>query len=146
MLRFTPDSAVGKLQAAADGRCAIGIFHSIRRTETIECAASDLERVYLSPQTRVYVRDDERMRVGRVTDYLQQENGLVTFEIRFPNGRQSDVSEIDLFVRPWNAPEDPAEILAAGGAESQFLHDRRQTALAPLGVLTSAAQGLTALL
>ncbi|HPB23860.1 MAG TPA: hypothetical protein PLL48_16215, partial [Novosphingobium sp.] len=55
-------------------------------------------------------------------------------------------SAIDLFVRPWNAPEDPAEMLAAGAAESQYLHDRRQAALTPLRSLTSAAQGLTSLL
>lgn len=138
---------VGKLEAAADGRCSISIFHSLNRTETIECAVSEIERAYLSPQTRAYVLDGERMRVGRIRDYyLHHENGLVTYEVRFPNGKQRDVSERDLFVRPWNVPEDPAEILAVGGAESQFLHDRRQAALSPLRRLTSAAQGLTALL
>lgn len=86
------------------------------------------------------------MRVGRISDYLQHENGLITYEVRFPNGKQKDFSEVDLFVRPWNAPEDPAEMLAAGAAESQYLHDRRQAALTPLRTLTSAAQGLTALL
>jgi ATP-dependent helicase HepA len=49
-------------------------------------------------------------------------------------------------VRPWNAPDDPAEILAAGGAESQFLYDRRQAAIAPLAALRSAAQGISALI
>jgi ATP-dependent helicase HepA len=137
---------VGKLEAAADGRCTISVFHSIRRTQTIECATSEVERAYLSPQTRVYVLEGERMRVGRVSDYLLHENGFVTYEVRFPNGKQKDFSEIDLFVRPWNAPEDPAEMLAAGGAESQFLHDRRQAAMSPLRALTSAAQGLTSLL
>ena len=137
---------IGKLEAAVDGRCSINIFYSVQRTQAIECALSELRRAYLSPQTRAYVHDDDRTRVGRVTGYLQQENGLITYELRFPNGKQRDVSEIDLFVRPWNAPEDPAEILAAGGAESQFLHDRRQTALELLGSLTSAAQGLTSLL
>ncbi|WP_322997428.1 protein DpdE [Castellaniella sp.] len=137
---------VGKLEAAADGRCSISVFHSFQRSETIECALSELERAYLSPQTRAYVLDEEQMRVGRVVDYLQQENGLVSYEVRFPNGKRKDFSEIDLFVRPWNAPEDPAEMLAAGGSESQYLHDRRQAALTPLRALTSAAQGLTALL
>lgn len=137
---------VGKLQSAADGRCTVSIFYSVQRSEDIECDVAEIERAFLSPQTRAYVLDGDRMRVGRISDYLQQENGLVTYEVRFPNGKQRDVSEIDLFVRPWSAPEDPAEILAAGGAESQFLHDRRQAALAPLRTLTSAAQGLTSLL
>ncbi|UZF90659.1 protein DpdE [Bosea sp. NBC_00550] len=138
---------VGKLEAAAEGRCTISVFHSLQRTQSIECAASEIERAFLSPQTRAYVRENDRMRVGRVTGYdLHHENGVVTYEVRFPNGKQRDVSEVDIFVRPWNAPEDPAEILALGGAESQFLHDRRQAALAPLRALTSAAQGLSSLL
>lgn len=137
---------VGKLQSAADGRCTVSIFYSIQRGEDIECDVSEVTRAFLSPQTRAYVLDEDRMRVGRISDYLQQENGLVTYEVRFPNGKQKDFSEVDLFVRPWNAPEDPAEMLAAGAAESQFLHDRRQAALTPLRALTSAAQGLTALL
>ncbi len=124
----------------------VAVFHSILRTDTVGLDLSDIGRAYLSPQTRVYVRQGDRFRVGRVTNYLMNENGLVDYEVRFPNGRQSDFSEVDLFVRPWRAPEDPAEILAAGGAESQFLHDRRQSAVRPLLALRSAAQGLTSLI
>ncbi len=146
LVELPGQKGVGKLQSAADGRCVISIFRSIQHSEEIECEIGAVARAYLSPQTRAYVLDDERLRVGRISDYLQQENGLVTYEVRFPNGKKMDFSEIDLFVRPWNAPEDPAEILAAGGAESQYLHDRRQAALTPLRSLTSAAQGLTSLL
>lgn len=137
---------VGKLESVADGRCSVSIFYSIQHSETEEFDVGDIGRAFLSPQTRAYVVDQDRMRVGRITDYLQGEDGLVTYEVRFPNGKQGDFSELDLFVRPWNAPEDPAEILAAGGAESQFLHDRRQAAIEPIRALTSAAQGLTAIL
>ena len=137
---------VGKLQSLADGRCVISVFHSIRRTETLNLNINDLERAYLSPQTRVYIREDQEVRIGRVTDYMLQENGLVHYEIRFPNSRRQDFSELDLFVRPWSVPEDPADILSAGGAESQFLHDRRQAAVLPLMSLRSAAQGLTSLI
>jgi ATP-dependent helicase HepA len=136
---------VGKLKSAADGRCTISVFYSILRGETTEMSLDDLTRAYLSPQTRVYVREGERFKVGRVTNYFAQSDGLIEYEIRFPNNRRSDVSELDLFVRPWNAPDDPAEILANGGAESQFLHDRRQSAVVPLLSLR-AAQGLTSLI
>lgn len=146
LVELPGQKGVGKLQSAADGRCVISIFRSIQHSEEIECEIGAVARAYLSPQTRAYVLDDERMRVGRISDYLQQENGLVTYEVRFPNGKKMDFSEIELFVRPWNAPEDPAEMLAAGAAESQYLHDRRQAALSPLRTLTSAAQGLTALI
>lgn len=137
---------LGKLESAVDGRCAVSIFYSIARTETVSFERHQVERAFLSPQTRVYVRDQGRMQVGRVTAYFRNESGLITYEVRFPNGKQNDYSEVDLFVRPWNAPEDPAEILAAGGAESQFLHDRRQAAVLPLLNLRSAAQGLTSIL
>lgn len=137
---------VGKLDSTTDGRCTVSIFHSMLCTESLDFAVNEIGRAYLSPQTRVYVRDGESIRVGRVTNYFKQDDGLVDYEVRFPNGRQNEFSEIDLFVRPWNAPEDPAEILAAGGAESQFLHDRRQSAIIPLLSLRSAAQGLTALI
>src|SRR5690349_18012396 len=146
LVELPGQKGVGKLHSAAEGRCVVSIFHSIQRSEDIECEVGAVVRAYLSPQTRAYVLDDERMRVGRISDYLQQENGLVTYEVRFPNGKQKDFSEIDLFVRPWNAPEDPAEMLAAVGAESQFLHDRRQTAVVPLLDLRSSAQGLTSIL
>ncbi|MEQ1899555.1 MAG: protein DpdE [Devosia sp.] len=137
---------IGKLESAADGRCVVSVFHSVLRTERLIVGLDEISRGYLSPQTRVYVRDGEGFQVGRVTDYLEHENGLLDYEVRFPNGRQRDVGELELFVRPWNAPEDPAEILATGGAESQYLHDRRQAALSPLLSLRSAAQGLTSLI
>ena len=120
---------VGKLQLTADDRCIVSIFYSIRHSEDVVYESGTVARAFLSPQTRAYVLDGDRMRVGRISDYFQGESGLIIYEVRFPNGKQKDFSEIDLFVRPWNAPEDPAEMLAAGAAESQFLHDRRQAAL-----------------
>jgi ATP-dependent helicase HepA len=137
---------VGKLRSANNNRCTVEIFYSIVHQDFCEFEASELERAYLSPQTRVYVRDGERFKVGRVTHYLRHDSGLVDYEVRFPNGRQADFSETDLFVRPWNAPGDPAEVLGAGGAESQFLHSRRQGATTRLLELRSACQGLTALI
>jgi ATP-dependent helicase HepA len=136
---------VGKLEAVKGDTCYVAVFRSIIRSETVQLPLADLSRAYLSPQTRVYVRDEERFRVGRVTDYLMNDNGLVDYEVRFPNGKRADFSEVSLFIRPWSAPDDPAEVLASGGAESQFLHDRRQAAVLPLVNLRGAAQGLTAL-
>lgn len=137
---------VGKLEAVVGGTCSVAVFRSIIRSEIVQFPVAALSRAYLSPQTRVYVRDDERFRVGRVTDFLIGQNGLVDYEVRFPNGRRADFSELSLFIRPWSAPDDPAEVLARGGAESQFLHDRRQAAVLPLLNLRAAAQGMTALI
>lgn len=146
LVELPRERGVGKLESVSDGRCSISAFHSILRTETVDLALSVLRRAFLSPQTRVYVKQDDKFQVGRITSYLKQDNGLIDYEVRFPNGRQEDFSELDIYVRLWNAPEDPAEIIAAGGGESQFLHDHRQSALLPLLKLRSAAQGLTSLL
>jgi ATP-dependent helicase HepA len=137
---------VGKIDAVHGDTCSIAVFRSIIRTEILQIPVAELGRAYLSPQTRVYVRDEDRFRVGRVTDFLLQENGLVDYEVRFPNNNRRDISELLLFIRPWSEPDDPAEVLASGGAESQYLHDRRQSAVLPLLKLRGAAQGMTALI
>ena len=139
-------SGVGKLDDVEDGICRVSVFRSVARSDTIEFPVEQLKQAYLSPQTRVYVREtEERFRVGRVSDFLTTDDGLVNYEVRFPNSQVGDYSEIQLFLRPWSAPDDPAEVLASGGAESQFLHDRRQIAITPLLNLRASAQGMTAL-
>jgi ATP-dependent helicase HepA len=146
MLVSLPEGrGVGKLEGVDGDTCSVAIFRSIIQSETVQFPVSDLTRAYLSPQTRVYVQDGERFRVGRVADFLTGDNGLIDYEVRFPNGKRADFSELKLFLRPWSAPDDPAEVLANGGAESQFLHDRRQAAMLPLLKLRGAAQGMTAL-
>jgi ATP-dependent helicase HepA len=136
---------VGKLERVDGDMCSVGVFRSIVRSDVMRLPVTAISRAYLSPQTRVYIREDGRFRVGRVADFLVSEKGLVEYEVRFPNGKRADFNELCLYIRPWSAPDDPAEILASGGAESQFLHDRRQAAQLPLLRLRSAAQGLTAL-
>lgn len=139
-------SGIGKLEDVSGNVWEVSVFYSIVRSEKKYYPAISLKRAYLSPQTRVYVVDEDRHRVGRVVDYLVGNNGLVTYEVRFPNGRTKDFIETHLFLRPWNAPDDPAEVLAVGGAESQFLHDARGPARRTLIELQGAAQGMSALL
>lgn len=148
MLVALPDGkGVGKLESIDDGLCAISVFYSIARSEMMKLPISALSRSYLSPQTRVYTLEGDRFKVGRITDYLgRDDSGLIDYEVRFPNGNRRDLCESALFLRPWSTPDDPAGVMANGGAESQFLHDRRQAAIRPLLKLRSAAQGLTALL
>lgn len=137
---------IGKLVSAYEGRCVVSVFFSVTRSEQIEIPQRDLKRGYLSRQTRVYVAAREGYRIGRVVRYDFRDDRLVEYEVRFPNGGTHNLEETALYVRPWNAPDDPAAILAAGGAESQFLHDRRQAAVAPLTAMRGAAQGMSALL
>ncbi|UWU92943.1 protein DpdE [Bradyrhizobium sp. CB1015] len=127
------------------GHCIVSVFRSITRSERLTVPLVQLKRGFLSRQTRVYVRTNEAFRLGRVTRYFRRDDGLIDYEVRFPNGSIADLSEVELHVRPWNAPDDPAEVLAAGGAESQFLHDRRHAAVEVLTKLRGASQGLSAL-
>ena len=148
MLVSLPDgSGVGKLQSVENKQGLVSIFYSIVRSENVRLPLAKLGRAYLSPQTRVYVSLDDRFKVGRVVDYWgRNDAGLIEYEIRFPNGNIAKLCESEIFLRPWRTPDDPSEVLANGGAESQFLHDRRQAALRPLLRMRSAAQGLTSLL
>lgn len=145
-LELPEGRGIGKLEGVNGDNCDVSVFYSIARSERASYQIKSLARAYLSPQTRVYVLDEDRYRVGRVSDFLIDDNGIVTYEVRFPNGNVKDYSEVYLFLRPWNAPDDPAEVLAMGGAESQFLHDARLPARRTLIELKSAAQGMTALL
>ncbi|MGJ4963323.1 protein DpdE [Bradyrhizobium sp. HKCCYLRH3061] len=138
-------SGIGKLVSESDGYCVVSVFRSITRSVRLTIPLDQLKRGFLSRQTRVYVRTSETFRLGRVTRYFRRDDGLIDYEVRFPNGSIADLSEVDLHVRPWNAPDDPAEVLAAGGAESQFLHDRRHAAVEVLTNLRGASQGLSAL-
>jgi ATP-dependent helicase HepA len=138
-------SGIGKLVSESSGYCVVSVFRSITRSERLTIPLDQLKRGFLSRQTRVYVRTSETFRLGRVTRYFRRDDGLIDYEVRFPNGSIADLSEVELHVRPWNAPDDPAEVLAAGGAESQFLHDRRHAAVEVLTNLRGAAQGLSAL-
>jgi ATP-dependent helicase HepA len=145
LVELSERSGIGKLVSHANGVCVVSVFRSINRSERVTVALDQLKRGYLSRQTRVYVRTNESFSLGRVTRYFRRDDGLIDYEVRFPNGGIADLSEIDLHVRPWNAPDDPAEVLAAGGAESQFLHDRRHAAVEVLTDLRGASQGLSAL-
>ena len=145
LVELSERSGIGKLVSHANGVCVVSVFRSINRSERVTVALDQLKRGYLSRQTRVYVRTNKSFSLGRVTRYFRRDDGLIDYEVRFPNGGIADLSEIDLHVRPWNAPDDPAEVLAAGGAESQFLHDRREAAVEVLTDLRGASQGLSAL-
>lgn len=145
LVKLPGDRGVGKVVSTDGENYTLSVFYSIVRSTNIQLPSAQVRRAYLSPQTRVYVRLADRYRIGRIVNYMLQDGGVVEYEVRFPNGKQADVSERDLYVRPWAAPEDPANVLAAGGAESQYLFDRREAATSALLQLRSASQGLTAL-
>ena len=137
----------GKLVDIVLERVVVEFFQSIREIETEVFPAVEVQRAFLYPQTRVYLRTHhgERWAMGRVRRYFVEDDGFVTYEIRLPNGVDRDVSERDLRVRSHGVAGDPAEVLSLGAAESQIWHDARWAAREALTSLRSASRGLEGL-
>ena len=83
--------------------------------------------------------------MGRIRDYLLEDDGSVTYEVRSPNHDDRDLPESSLRVRCSAYDGDPAEVLALGAAETQRWFDARWPARESLIALEAAAQGLTGL-
>ena len=130
---WTYDRALlGKLLELTEGRARVRIVHSAVHQEEREYDAAQLERAYLSPQTRVYLRDDERdaWSAGRVIDYDRSagdEN--LAYVVRSPGRDDVPVLESELEARCFAPTVDPTDALAGGGIESQYFSDRRLAAL-----------------
>lgn len=147
MLVELPDRrGLASVVAVDDDRCRVSLFHSIARVEPEEVPVSSLTRALIGPETRVYVSTNSGWLVGRIKDFDAAAHPFIEYVVRFPNGRTADIPENKLRVRVYEPHADPADVLANGGGESQFFHDRRWAALATSVRLRAAAQGLTAAL
>ncbi|WP_372784829.1 protein DpdE [Phenylobacterium sp.] len=137
---------VGLLLGRDDQHADVEFFHSTTRQERVRLPLQTVRRTYLPRQTRVYFRrSDDRWRMGRVRDFLLEDGGAVTYEVRAPNQDVSDIPESALRVRCFSNDGDPAEVLAFGAAETQRWADARWPARRALTNLRAAAQGLTGL-
>ena len=124
----------------------IEVFHSIERSDVENFPTDTLQRALAGPETRIYVKSGEAWRVGRIKNYDTATLPWIEYSVRFPNGIVGDVPESQMRVRVFEPHADPSDVLASGGGETQFLHDRRWAALASSIKLRSAAEGLTAAL
>lgn len=121
----------------------VEVFHSIDHSDVEHFPTEALRRALAGPETRIYTKMGENWRVGRIKNYDTATLPWIEYSVRFPNGVVGDVSESQMRVRVFEPHADPSDVLAIGGGESQFLHDRRWAALASSIGLRSAAQGLT---
>jgi len=136
----------GKIVSAGASFCDVRLFHSIDHQEVVQFPTEALDRAFLSPQTRVYVRLGHQWRAGRIKGFDPATAPWITYSVQFPNNQHAEYDELALDVRVFDPHADPSEILAHGGAETQFLHDRRWRAIESAITLRAAAQGQTALL
>lgn len=135
---------VGLLLSIQGDRGEVEFFHSATRSEHELVPSLRLERTFLSPQTRVYFRlSDDRWRIGRVRNFLLEDDGSVTYEVRLPNKQDIDVPEAALRVRARAGAWEPGEVLALGASETQRWFDARWPAREALIALRAAAQGLS---
>ena len=123
---------LGKLVGLRPGIAQVRIVHSAVNHEEREYDPRQLKRAFLSPQTRVYLRDDEResWSAGRVIDYDRAAgDGNLAYVVRLPGQEDTVVLESELEARCFAPTVDPTDALAAGGIESQYFGDRRLAAL-----------------
>jgi ATP-dependent helicase HepA len=142
---YVPDDRhIGKVVRLNQKNVEVSFFHSIAHRDKDVFKIDDCDRAYLQPQMRVFAKlPDGRWRPGRVKNYISQEDKSVDYEIQFPNHEYHDINERDLEVRCLRPIADPAEVLALGGAETQFFHDNRRLAHETLINLRAACQGLS---
>ena len=140
------DFGIGQISSIERDLCKVRLFKSVSDEVEVVYALSELASAYLSPQTRAYYRDQNGIwSVGRIVDYVLDDLKL-SYVVRFPNGRVLPLGEGDIRVRCVQPVDDPASVLAAGGMESQFFHDRRRAVMECLTSARSTGLGVTALL
>lgn len=139
---FGPARSMGSVGS----ECTIELFSSPWSRKSVVVRASTLKRLYLQEQTRVHLRRGTRWRVARVLVGHRTADGSYEYELQLPNRVRETLSERDLFVRCWLPADDPTEVLAGGGAETQFFYERRAKISQVLIDHRAACRGLAGLL
>ena len=137
---------IGKIIGIDGEKYQVSFFIDIKtRIEEI-FDITELELVFLSPQTRVYIKDDSgQWKIGRVKDYDDATNPEMDYLISFPNRIEDWYASEEIEVRCLLPTIDPTEVLSTSGGESQFLFDSRKNVQKWLIDLRSSSRGLTAL-
>ncbi len=139
MLVYAADEwGIGRAVARTGDDVVVRFFRSIARQTERTYAVHQLKRPWLTPQTRVYFQHQDRWYVGRVIGRDERE-----YEVQLPNHRAIYLNEDDFEVRCSQPLDDPTEVLAIGGSESQYLHDRRRRFLDAIVRLRAASRGMT---
>lgn len=145
-LKLPDDLGFGKLERLDGDTVHARLFHSVAEQESASFPVSSLRRAYLSKGTRVYVTQEGVAAVGRVAGFRRLDDGTMEYDIQYPNQVSLDHRETDLDVRCWRCRGNPADILSAGAAETQWLHDRRLAATQRVFRMLASVDGITSLL
>ncbi|MGY1680614.1 protein DpdE [Geodermatophilus sp. SYSU D01176] len=118
-------AGIARIGEVADGRARLDLFESVAQpvAESRWVPMTEVRRVRLSPQTRVFFQDGwGRWRAGRVLG-----GGPDLYHVRLPNSDVDfQVSEDRLRVRWDRPPQDPLQVLLAGANETPRYRDARE--------------------
>jgi len=118
---------IGKVIRIDETYADIRFFLNITKQVTETYLIEELQIVYLNPQTRIYVKDEDgRWNIGRVKDYDDAVNPAMDYLVRFPNNKEAWYASDKLEVRCLLPTTDPTEVLSTSGGESQYLYDSRR--------------------
>lgn len=126
---FHAAPGIGRVASLDDGSASVEFFESVAEPKVgvVEVATSQLSRVQLERETRVFVKDDDGMwHAGRISDGGVNSDGQAAYWVRFPNSSQDVIIPGKRIRVRWDKPpRDPLAILIAGGNESPRFRDSR---------------------
>lgn len=137
---------IGKVIGINENECKVSFFLDIKKQIIETYDINELQLVFLSPQTRVYIKNENgKWKIGRIKDYDDAINPTMDYLVQFPNHKEEWFASEELEVRCLLPFNDPTEVLSTSGGESQFLNDSRKKVLEWLINLRASSRGLTAL-
>lgn len=126
---FKGAPGIGRVASVDDSTVTVEFFESVAEPSVgaVTLPASTLRRVPLPRQTRVFFRDGNgTWLAARVIADTADAQGRLFYYVRLPNSDQDvRVPGDRLFVRWDKPPQDPLQILLAGGNETPRFRDAR---------------------
>ncbi len=126
LVTFPSAPGIGRVAELHGSKARIEFFESAGEPVAGEewRDASEVRRVLLGKQTRVYFKDGRgRWRAGRV---VGGDEAMAVYYVRVPNQRWDvDVAESRLRVRWDKAPQNPLQVLLSGAHETPRFRDAR---------------------
>lgn len=135
---------VGKVLAVHGGDGDIAFFHYPGKEDIRRYPLEQIERVVLSPETRVFYPQDDGWSVGRITDCLSGKT--LRYTVKFPNKKEDDVLEDELYVPCMSAQHSPVDLMANRCMQTQFFYDSRMAFMKNMIELRNKCQGLSGVL
>lgn len=122
---FTGAPGIGRIGETQGAEVRVDFFESAAEpcAESVWKRASDVRRVLLEEETRVFFQDGQgRWRAGRV---IGAKDGF--YYVKVPNiGGRVEIDEWNLYTRWDKAPRDPLQVLLSGANETPRYRDARE--------------------